>query len=83
MSIEATMSALGQKQTFAVQNGMSALPPIADIGRRILLSPLHNGLRAMGYNARNDEIHDNVTRMRREWEADIGGASTLIDRPTG
>ena len=23
------MSALGQKQTFAVQNGMSALPPIA------------------------------------------------------
>jgi hypothetical protein len=22
---------LGQKQTFAVQNGMSALPPIADI----------------------------------------------------
>ena len=25
------MSALGQKQTFAVQNVMSALPPIADI----------------------------------------------------
>jgi hypothetical protein len=25
------MSALGHKQTFAVQNGMSALPPIADI----------------------------------------------------
>ena len=25
------MSALGQKQTFAVQKGMSALPPIADI----------------------------------------------------
>ena len=25
------MSALGQKQTFAVQNGMSALPPIADM----------------------------------------------------
>jgi hypothetical protein len=24
------MSALGQKQTFAVQKGMSALPPIAD-----------------------------------------------------
>ena len=24
------MSALGQKQTFAVQNGMSALPPKAD-----------------------------------------------------
>jgi hypothetical protein len=27
------MSALGQKQTFAVQKGMSALPPKADIGR--------------------------------------------------
>ena len=25
------MSALGHKQTFAVQNGMSALPPKADI----------------------------------------------------
>ena len=25
------MSALGQKRTYAVQNGMSALPPIADI----------------------------------------------------
>jgi hypothetical protein len=25
------MSALGQKQTFALQNGISALPPIADI----------------------------------------------------
>ncbi|MGB8081010.1 MAG: hypothetical protein WCF83_11135 [Pseudolabrys sp.] len=23
----------------------------------------------MGYNARNDEIRDNDTRMRREWEA--------------
>ena len=27
------MSALGQKQTCAVQKGMSALPPIADICR--------------------------------------------------
>jgi hypothetical protein len=27
------MSALGQKQTFAVQKGVSALPPKADIGR--------------------------------------------------
>jgi len=26
-----TMSALGQKQTYAVQNGMSALAPKADI----------------------------------------------------
>jgi hypothetical protein len=29
---------------------------------------LDEGLRAMGYNARNDEIRDNVTRMR-QWEA--------------
>jgi hypothetical protein len=28
---ETAMSALGQKQTFAPQNGMSALPPKADI----------------------------------------------------
>src|SRR5262245_15022473 len=30
----AVMSALGQKQTYAVQNGMSALPPKADIRQR-------------------------------------------------
>ncbi len=24
----------------------------------------------MGYNGRNDEIHDNLTRMRRAWEAE-------------
>jgi len=30
------MSALGQKQTFAVQNGMSASPSKADIGARQL-----------------------------------------------
>ena len=29
-----SLSALGQKQTFAVQNAMSALPPKADIWRR-------------------------------------------------
>jgi len=26
----------------------------------------------MGYNARNHEIRDNITRMRREWEAQRG-----------
>jgi hypothetical protein len=31
-----------------------------------LLSALHNGRWAMGYNARNDEIRDNVTRVQRE-----------------
>ena len=29
------ISALGQKQTFAAQNGMSALPPIADMCRAL------------------------------------------------
>jgi hypothetical protein len=33
---ERGMSALGQKQTFAVQKGMSALPPKADIHQREL-----------------------------------------------
>jgi hypothetical protein len=32
---------------------------------------------AMGYNARNDEIRDNVTRMRREWEAQRGALATV------
>src|SRR5262249_23301336 len=37
-----------------------------------------NGLAgAMGYNARNDEIRDNVTRMRREREAQRGGLATV------
>src|SRR4029434_5475281 len=31
----------------------------------------------MGYNARNDEIRDNVTRMRREWEAQRGALTTV------
>jgi hypothetical protein len=30
-TIGGRMSALGHKRTFAVQNGMSALPPIADM----------------------------------------------------
>jgi hypothetical protein len=31
----------------------------------------------MGYNARNDEIRDNVTRMRREWGAQRGALATV------
>jgi hypothetical protein len=30
-----------------------------------------------GYNARNDEIRDNITRMRREWEAQRGALATV------
>jgi molybdenum cofactor biosynthesis enzyme len=31
----------------------------------------------MGYNARNDEIRDNVTRMQREWEAQRRAPATV------
>jgi hypothetical protein len=31
----------------------------------------------MGYNARNDEIRDNITRLRREWEAQRGALATV------
>jgi hypothetical protein len=31
----------------------------------------------MGYNARNDEIRDNTTRMQREWEAQRGALATV------
>jgi hypothetical protein len=34
--------------------------------------------RCMGYTARNDEIRDNVARMRREWEA---ATRRIGDRP--
>jgi len=32
----------------------------------------------MGHNARNDEIRDNITRMRREWQRNAGLASYTI-----
>ena len=31
----------------------------------------------MGYNVRNDEIRDNITRMRREWEVQRGALATV------
>ena len=31
----------------------------------------------MGYNARNDEIRDNVERMQRAWEAERGALATV------
>jgi hypothetical protein len=37
----------------------------------------HEELRAMGYNARNDEVRDNVTRMRRDWEAQRNALATV------
>jgi hypothetical protein len=35
----------------------------------------------MGYSARNDEIRDNVTRMRREWETQSGALATVRGNP--
>lgn len=44
---------------------------------RGLLSALAaTGPRAMGFNARNDEIRDNITRMR-EWETQRGALATV------
>ncbi len=31
----------------------------------------------MGYNARNDEIRDNITRMKRAWEAERQALATV------
>ena len=31
----------------------------------------------MGYNARNNEIRDNITRMRRAWEAERDALATV------
>ncbi len=31
----------------------------------------------MGYNARNDEVRDNVTRMRKKWEAERNALATI------
>jgi hypothetical protein len=31
----------------------------------------------MGYNRRNDEIHDNVVRMRAQWEAERDALATV------
>jgi transposase-like protein len=31
----------------------------------------------MGYNQRNDEIHDNIVRMQREWEAQRDAPATV------
>ncbi|HET7375285.1 MAG TPA: hypothetical protein VFK30_01180 [Anaerolineae bacterium] len=31
----------------------------------------------MGYNARNDEIRDNITRMQRDWEAQRDALATV------
>ena len=38
---------------------------------------MHFGAEAMEYNHRNDEIHDNIVRMKREWEAERDALATV------
>ena len=63
MKIE--MSAFGVRRTWIDPNSVT------------YYRPLRTGPRRMGYNARNDEIRDNITRMRREWEAQRGALATV------
>src|SRR5262249_13363104 len=62
-SVVAPMSALGQKQTYAVQKGMSALPPQADmcgassnvrLGPEADMSDLSHGDQAPSLTSRGD-----------------------------
>ena len=72
------MSALGQKQTFAAQKGMSALPPKADIAGviRSLPFPVHaHTLRhACGYALANKGIDTRTLQASRPPEHSVNGA---------
>ena len=50
------MSALGQKQTYAVQNGMSALPPIATS-----IAYLGMGVLKLGGVGASSDQHQNIS----------------------
>jgi|SRR5262245_7450278 len=56
------MSALGQKQTYAVQNGMSALPPIAT-SLRFSACPLWTK-RALMHRSKQRCLLDDLVRQR-------------------
>ena len=58
MRLGPPMSALGQTQIFAVQKGMSALPPKADIGAAVI-SRLYRGARYRSVRAE----HATITRF--------------------
>src|SRR5262249_28439854 len=90
----ALMSAIGPKQTCLAAPHMSASGVKRTSFRRVKVAQLEayraNGLQAvgqwatsygpMGYSARNDEIRDNITRMRREWEAQRGATLATVRR---
>ena len=56
------MSALGRKQTFAVQNGMSALPPKADA---LIATLVKSKLQSAGGPAKPGSPHDTFIHGRR------------------
>ena len=70
-----SMSALGHKRTFAVQKGMSALPPIADINpveHRCSQSPLvSRGLGRAEATIRRNQARADAQKFKKE-SANIG-----------
>ena len=71
----ATMSALGQKQTYAVQNVMSALPPKAE--QRAALAS-NSALNALGETMSDEELKAEIERLRSENAALKKGATSGI-----
>ena len=80
------MSALGQKQTCAVQNGMSALPPITDMcgaARDVRFVPiadigtLFDHLVGARLHCRRHVEAERLGRLQIDVELDFGG---LLDR---
>src|SRR5215831_1152177 len=62
---------------FPTESPKNLVHNIPDMDAHWSIIALHNEPKAMGYNARNDEIRDNITRMRREWEAQRGALATV------
>jgi hypothetical protein len=73
------MSALGHKQTFCDAGPMSALPPIADIDRRlgnVRFVPIADIQTATGYDA----AADNRRRLSIEFFSSTSGGTSLLDQ---
>jgi hypothetical protein len=68
-----------ERPFFLARTFFGSGPPVGNCGRLFICRTGHSAVlfSAMGYNARNDEIRDNVTRMRREWEAQRGSLATV------
>ena len=68
-----------ERPFFLARTFFGSGPPVGNCGRLFICRTGHSAVpfSAMGYNARNDEIRDNVTRMRREREAQRGSLATV------